>query len=89
MIRTMMQAFRRLGASVHKLFQVVSEEVPGTLSSLKLSAREINELAQQLAKLRLAIHFTFLALLLNSPRFHPRIPLACLCTLVVNRILHF
>ena len=89
MIRTMMQAFRRLGASVHKLSQVVSEEVPGTLSSLKLSAREINELTRQLAKLRLAIHFTFLALLLNSPRFHLRIPLACLCTLVVNRILHF
>ncbi|XP_010999334.1 PREDICTED: uncharacterized protein LOC105107195 isoform X2 [Populus euphratica] len=49
-------AFRRLGASVNKLSQVVSEEVPGTLSSLKLSAREINELARQLAKLRI-LHF--------------------------------
>ncbi|KAB5537326.1 hypothetical protein DKX38_014859 [Salix brachista] len=29
MIRTMMHALRRLGASVHKLSQVVSEEVPG------------------------------------------------------------
>ncbi|XP_024465553.2 uncharacterized protein LOC7477208 isoform X3 [Populus trichocarpa] len=44
-------AFRRLGASVHKLSQVVSEEVPGTLSSLKLSAHEINELARQLTNL--------------------------------------
>ncbi|KAJ6889745.1 hypothetical protein NC651_023479 [Populus alba x Populus x berolinensis] len=51
-------AFRRLGASVHKLSQVVSEEVPGTLSSLKLSAREINELTRQLAKLRQKISAT-------------------------------
>ncbi|KAJ6897784.1 hypothetical protein NC652_024566 [Populus alba x Populus x berolinensis] len=58
MIRTMMQAFRRVGASVHKLSQVVSEEVPGTLSSLKLSAREINELTRQLAKLRQKISAT-------------------------------
>lgn len=35
-----------------KLSKVVSEEVPGTLSSLKLSGLEINELTQQLDKLR-------------------------------------
>ncbi|KAF9673233.1 hypothetical protein SADUNF_Sadunf10G0003000 [Salix dunnii] len=57
-IRTMMQAFRRLGASVHKLSQVVSEEVPGTLFFLKLSALEINELTRQLTNLRQKISAT-------------------------------
>ncbi|XP_027338576.1 uncharacterized protein LOC113852486 [Abrus precatorius] len=45
-------AFGRLGASVKKLSKVVSEEVPGTLSSLKLSSMELNELTQQLSSLR-------------------------------------
>ncbi|TKY72950.1 hypothetical protein E2542_SST01697 [Spatholobus suberectus] len=45
-------AFGRLGASVKKLSKVVSEEVPGTLSSLKLSSIELNELTQQLSGLR-------------------------------------
>ncbi|ESW10575.1 hypothetical protein PHAVU_009G220900 [Phaseolus vulgaris] len=45
-------AFGRLGASVKKLSKVVSEEVPGTLSSLKLSSLELNELTQQLSLLR-------------------------------------
>lgn len=71
MIRTMMQALRRLEASVHKLSQVVSEEVPGTLSFLKLSAREIIELTQQLTNLRLAIHFTFLARFSMFPSENP------------------
>lgn len=48
-------AFQRLGASVKKLSKVVSEEVPGTLFSLKLSSMELNELAQQLSNLRLKI----------------------------------
>ncbi|CAK7327451.1 unnamed protein product [Dovyalis caffra] len=47
------RVFRRLGASVQKLSRVISEEVPGTLSSLKLSAREINDLTQQLINLSL------------------------------------
>lgn len=47
-----MNAFTRLAASMDKLSKVVSEEVPGTLSSLKLSGLEINELTQQLYKLR-------------------------------------
>ncbi|KAK4586283.1 hypothetical protein RGQ29_023452 [Quercus rubra] len=47
-----MNAFTRLAASMDKLSKVVSEEVPGTLSSLKLSGLEINELTQQLDKLR-------------------------------------
>ncbi|KAJ6722166.1 hypothetical protein OIU85_025165 [Salix viminalis] len=51
-------ALGRLGASVHKLSQVVSEEVPGTLSLLKLSAREIIELTQQLTNLRQKISAT-------------------------------
>ncbi|MED6196623.1 hypothetical protein PIB30_049206 [Stylosanthes scabra] len=45
-------AFRRLGASVNKLSKVVSEEVPGTLSSLKLSSLELNDLTQKLSNLR-------------------------------------
>ncbi|PQQ14502.1 hypothetical protein Pyn_15638 [Prunus yedoensis var. nudiflora] len=46
------KALRRLAAAVGKLSNVVSQEVPGTLSSLKLSGLEINELTQQLASLR-------------------------------------
>ena len=46
------QAFARLGASVNKLSKVVSEEMPGTLSSLKLSSMELNDLTQQLSNLR-------------------------------------
>ncbi|KAL2327593.1 hypothetical protein Fmac_021020 [Flemingia macrophylla] len=45
-------AFGRLGASVNTLSKVVSEEVPGTLSSLKLSTMELNELTRQLSSLR-------------------------------------
>ncbi|KAE8077156.1 hypothetical protein FH972_015746 [Carpinus fangiana] len=45
-------AFTRLAASMDKLSRVVSEEVPGTLSSLKLSGLEINELTLQLSNLR-------------------------------------
>lgn len=47
-----LQAFKKLGVSVEKLSKVVSEEVPGTLSSLKLSVLEINELTRQLTNLR-------------------------------------
>ncbi|KAH7526821.1 hypothetical protein ACOSP7_007844 [Xanthoceras sorbifolium] len=47
-----MMAFRKLAVSADKLSKVVSEEVPGTLSSLKLSGLEINELTQQLSSLR-------------------------------------
>ncbi|TXG71518.1 hypothetical protein EZV62_000097 [Acer yangbiense] len=47
-----MMAFRKLAVSADKLSRVVSEEVPGTLSSLKLSGLEINELTQQLSSLR-------------------------------------
>lgn len=46
------QAFGRLGSSVKKLSKVVSEEVPGTLHSLKLSSMELNDLTQQLSSLR-------------------------------------
>lgn len=45
-------AFARLGNSMKKLSKVVSDEVPGTLSSLKLSSLELNELTQQLSSLR-------------------------------------
>jgi len=51
------QAFGRLGASVEKLSKVVSEEVPGTLSSLKLSSLELNELTKQLRLLRQLLFF--------------------------------
>ncbi|XP_021821818.1 uncharacterized protein LOC110763358 isoform X3 [Prunus avium] len=47
------KGLRTLAAAVGKLSNVVSQEVPGTLSSLKLSGLEINELTQQLASLRL------------------------------------
>ncbi|KAK9116573.1 hypothetical protein Sjap_015520 [Stephania japonica] len=45
-------AFRRLATSMDKFSKVASEEVPGTLSSLKLSGLEINDLTQQLSKIR-------------------------------------
>lgn len=45
-------AFGRLGNSVKKLSKVVSEEVPGTLSSLKLSSLELSDLSHQLNSLR-------------------------------------
>ncbi|EHA8588168.1 hypothetical protein COCNU_scaffold004282G000010 [Cocos nucifera] len=47
-----LRAFRRLAVSVDELSKVVSEEVPGTLSSLKLSGLEINDLTCQLNNLR-------------------------------------
>ncbi|XP_077219218.1 uncharacterized protein LOC143853356 isoform X1 [Tasmannia lanceolata] len=47
-----MNALRRLAVSMDKLSKVVSEEVPGTLSSLKLSGLEINDLTDQLSNLR-------------------------------------
>ncbi|KAK9091064.1 hypothetical protein Sjap_024241 [Stephania japonica] len=47
-----MNAFRRLATSMDKFSKVASEEVPGTLSSLKLSGLEINDLTQQLSKIR-------------------------------------
>ncbi|XP_044484039.1 uncharacterized protein LOC123209983 [Mangifera indica] len=56
-----MMAFKKLGVSVEKLSKVVSEEVPGTLSSLKLSVLEINELTRQLTNLRQKISGTSFA----------------------------
>ncbi|XP_024022966.1 uncharacterized protein LOC112092046 [Morus notabilis] len=46
------KAFRNLAASMEQLSKVVSQEVPGTLTSLRLSGLEINQLTQQLATLR-------------------------------------
>lgn len=46
------QAFRKLAISMAKLSKVVSKEVPGTLSSLKLSGLEINDLTNLLANVR-------------------------------------
>ncbi|KAE9608206.1 hypothetical protein Lalb_Chr08g0232991 [Lupinus albus] len=48
-------AFGRLEASMKKLSKVVSEEVPGTLSSFKLSTMELKDLTQQLINLRYKI----------------------------------
>lgn len=45
-------AFKKLAASTAKLSKVVSKEVPGTLSSLKLSGLEINDLTCQLNNLK-------------------------------------
>ncbi|KAL9407492.1 hypothetical protein AB3S75_046106 [Citrus x aurantiifolia] len=53
-----MIAFKKLADSADKLSKIVSEEVPGTLSSLKLSGFELNELTQQLTNLRLKISGT-------------------------------
>ncbi|GKU96074.1 hypothetical protein SLEP1_g9354 [Rubroshorea leprosula] len=47
-----MDAFRKMSDSMDRLSKTVSEEVPGTLSSFKLSALEINELTQHLSNLR-------------------------------------
>ncbi|OAY73538.1 hypothetical protein ACMD2_02513 [Ananas comosus] len=46
------QASKRLAVSADKLSEVVSEDVPGTLLSLKLSSLEINDLTSQLNDLR-------------------------------------
>ncbi|ESR32438.1 hypothetical protein KPL70_002220 [Citrus sinensis] len=53
-----MIAFKKLADSADKLSKIVSEEVPGTLSLLKLSGFELNELTQQLTNLRLKISGT-------------------------------
>ncbi|KAI5440900.1 uncharacterized protein LOC127138604 [Lathyrus oleraceus] len=45
-------AFGKLGDSVKKLSKVYSEEVPGTLCSLKLSSLELNDLTQRLTTIR-------------------------------------
>ncbi|CAI8587437.1 unnamed protein product [Vicia faba] len=45
-------AFGRLGDSVKKLSKVCSEELPGTLTSLKLSSLELSDLTQQLSTFR-------------------------------------
>ncbi|XP_061991756.1 uncharacterized protein LOC133709850 isoform X3 [Rosa rugosa] len=45
-------ALRKLATSVEKLSHVVSEEVPGTLLSLKLSGLEVNDLTKQLTGIR-------------------------------------
>ncbi|THU47412.1 hypothetical protein C4D60_Mb09t15210 [Musa balbisiana] len=47
-----LNAFKKLAVSADKLSKVVSEEVPGTLSSLKLSGLEINDLTFQLTILK-------------------------------------
>ncbi|KAG8067093.1 hypothetical protein GUJ93_ZPchr0005g15764 [Zizania palustris] len=46
------RALQQLDIAVHKLSKVVAEEVPGTLSSLKLSILEINDLTSQLKNFR-------------------------------------
>ncbi|KAM5568484.1 hypothetical protein ABKV19_016179 [Rosa sericea] len=46
------QALRKLATSMEKLSHVVSEEVPGTLLSLKLSGLEVNDLTKQLIGIR-------------------------------------
>ncbi|GMN55065.1 hypothetical protein TIFTF001_024192 [Ficus carica] len=46
------KAFRRLASSTEQLAKVVSQEVPGTLTSLRLSGLEIHQLTRQLATLR-------------------------------------
>ncbi|KAK9153214.1 hypothetical protein Sjap_000694 [Stephania japonica] len=52
-----MNAFRRLATSMDKFSKVASEEVPGTLSSLQLSRLEINDLTQQLSKIRSIMNY--------------------------------
>lgn len=46
------RALQQLEIAAHKLSKVFIEEVPGTLSSLKLSLLEINDLTSQLNNLR-------------------------------------
>ncbi|XP_052207816.1 uncharacterized protein LOC127811716 isoform X4 [Diospyros lotus] len=45
-------ALKRLAVSMDKLVHLVLKEVPGTLTSLRLSVLEVNELVQQLNNLR-------------------------------------
>ncbi|KAK3140784.1 hypothetical protein QOZ80_5AG0405790 [Eleusine coracana subsp. coracana] len=45
-------AIKTLEIKANKLAEIVAEEIPGTLSSLKLSFLEINDLTSQLQKLR-------------------------------------
>jgi hypothetical protein len=47
-----LQALHKLETAANKLAKVVAEEAPGTLSSLKLSFLEINDLTSQLKNLR-------------------------------------
>ncbi|PRQ39687.1 hypothetical protein RchiOBHm_Chr4g0427961 [Rosa chinensis] len=51
-------ALRKLATSVDKLSHVVSQEVPGTLLSLKLSGIEVNDLTKQLTSIRKMISAT-------------------------------
>ncbi|XP_050375340.1 uncharacterized protein LOC126792876 isoform X2 [Argentina anserina] len=46
------KSLRKLAASMEKLSDVVSQEVPGTLLSLKLSGLEVNDLTKQLSSIR-------------------------------------
>ncbi|XP_062230698.1 uncharacterized protein LOC133928398 [Phragmites australis] len=46
------RALQKLETAANKLSKVVAEEVPGTLSALKLSFLEINDLTSQLKNLR-------------------------------------
>ncbi|MQL71854.1 hypothetical protein Taro_004167 [Colocasia esculenta] len=46
------QALKKLSTAMEKLSNVVAREVPGTLLSMKLSAREIDDMTQQLSSLR-------------------------------------
>ncbi|PAN17176.1 hypothetical protein PAHAL_3G110800 [Panicum hallii] len=49
---TACRALHKLETAANKLAKVVAEEAPGTLSSLKLSFLEINDLTSQLKNLR-------------------------------------
>lgn len=51
-------ALRNLATSMEKLSHVVSQEVPATLFSLKLSGLEVNDLTKQLTSLRKMISTT-------------------------------
>lgn len=46
------QALHTLETAANKLAKLVAEEAPGTLSSLKLSFLEVNDLTSQLINLR-------------------------------------
>ncbi|TVU17955.1 hypothetical protein EJB05_34017, partial [Eragrostis curvula] len=46
------RAMQKLEVTTNKLAKFIEEEVPGTLSSLKLSFLEINDLTSQLTNLR-------------------------------------
>ncbi|KAK9131032.1 hypothetical protein Sjap_011519 [Stephania japonica] len=73
-----MNAFRRLATSMDKFSKVASEEVPGTLSSLKLSGLEINDLTQQLSKIRSIMNYLILNLL-SAIRHENLVPLLGYC----------